>query len=93
MQLQSQIMRGKYADTYRRAGRNVRRQHPYAGSNKHANKTAKYKPTNKGTVRDVSLRQTHVHSTSVLHTPKPKPTPYSRQGKPNKTKADLAATF
>ena len=69
-----------------------RRQHPYAGGNKHANKNTskgpKCNPSGKGAVRNVSLRQTHVHSAAIFHAAKPKPAPYSRQGKPDKAKAD-----
>ena len=68
------------------------RDSPYAGGNKHANKNTskgpKCNPAGKSTVRNVSLRQTHVHSAAIFHTAKPKPAPYSRQGKPNKAKTD-----
>ena len=75
---------GKHVGTHGRSGRNVRRQHPYAGNKYPAKTTAKRQHSQQGTVRNASLQRASVHGAGVHGTAQQKSTPYPRQGKPNK---------
>ena len=80
----------KHADPNGRAGRNVRRQHPYAG-HKHATKgPAKHQHPRQNAVRNASLQQASVNGAALHSTPKSKPTPYSRKGKSDKAEKNAS---
>ena len=83
---------GKHADTHGRAGRNVRRQHPYAGNKHFAKTTAKGRQQGKqNLVQQSSSQRTGVHNSAKQSLPNPVPaTDKATQTKPKRT---LAATF
>ena len=79
----------KHADPNGRAGRNVRRQHPYAG-HKHATKDpAKYQHPRQNAIRNASLQQASA-CTALLSRSLPHTQDKASQTKPKRT---LAATF
>ena len=69
-----------------RAGRNVRRQHPYAGNKYPAKAAAKRQQGKQNPVHQPSLQRTSVHNSAKQESAKPGAHP--RQGNPNKAKAD-----
>ena len=92
MQLQSQIMRENTRGVNRRAGRNVRCQHPYAG-HKHAQKdsTNGCQPPRKVYVQRFSVQRANVQCPAKQEPSAATSTAYKvSQTKPKKT---LAATF
>ena len=72
---------GKYAGINGRSGRNIRRQHPYAGHKYPAQTTAKHQQRKQDAVYKPSLQRASVHNPA-----KQEPVPYPRQGKSDKAK-------